>query len=226
MAEHNYSYRFPRHLLRWLMGTTGLVVVLALLYGAVCLYDWFAMADAEHFIAARGTVVLFDVYLKMFSYIWPALILLFYVLFFMWLYRTSANAHAMGADLDNNAGFSVGMFFVPILNLFLPPVMMSELVRASINAPLWRAQPKSAVVALWWTLQLSSQIGGLALRFAQPAPGASLMEFRNFFGGTAIFALVSAAHWTVVALLVGKISRNQRRQWDEFSPDQAEAIFS
>jgi hypothetical protein len=226
MAGHNYSYRYSSRLVRWLTAVLGLAIVLLLLSEAACAYDWFMLGDAVRFIAARSTIAMVSVYLRMEVYGLVLLIILAYVLFFIWIYRTSANAHAMGADLSHSAGFSIGMFFVPGLNLFMPPMMMSELARASINAPLWRTQPKSILVALWWTLQLAASIGGIMLNFFTPARGAALAEFRTYFGWIIAFQLLSILHYAVMALLVGKISSKQRSQWDEFGPAQAEAIFS
>lgn len=227
----DYSYRDVRHLARWAIWACGLTIVLLFVCEATYAYYWVVLGDVmEGRFSSHAALIgalrsaASDSQLASYSVI--ASFLLTYGLFFIWLYRASANAHAMGADLSHGAGFSVGMFFIPGLNLFLPPMMMSEVARAGINASSWRAQPKSLLVPLWWTLQLITSIGGFALAFSAPVRGASIPEFRTFFVEFLVFRLFGILHYLVIAMLMWKVSADQRRQREEFSPAQAAAIFS
>lgn len=225
MAEHNYTYRDPRTLSRLVIGVSGFTALLHFLGALASLNEW-ALLDAmdrqdfSH-LGSPQTAASFVQITSVASLVgvFPTIIL-----FLMWIYRVSANAHTMGAELSHGAGFSVGMFFIPGLNLFLPPMMMSELARASILASSWRSQKRSLLVPLWWSLQLIVSLGGLALGFGSPKRGASVLEFKTYFYWATAYKLSEILLYLVLALLVARVSGNQRQQWREM--ELAAATFS
>jgi hypothetical protein len=81
----------------------------------------------------------------------------------MWIYRAHANLRE--ADLDGlhfTPGWSIGWFFVPILNLWMPFQAMRELVNASLGkAPPYSA-PTPSTVSAWWAAWL---VGNFASNF-------------------------------------------------------------
>ena len=85
------------------------------------------------------------------------------IAFLCWLYRASANAHALGAtDLIVKPGWSVGWFFVPLANLAMPYVAVRDLWKASARPRDWQAERAPAAIALWWALWLLTGISGAA----------------------------------------------------------------
>jgi phage FluMu protein Com len=87
--------------------------------------------------------------------------------FLMWLYRSYANLTALGAQgLAFSPGWTVGYFFIPIVNLFRPYQVLQETWKgsdpdyASTNSMAWKAAPGSALVGLWWALWLISNVAG------------------------------------------------------------------
>ena len=81
------------------------------------------------------------------------------VLFLVWIYRASANAHALGfTDLKFRPGWAVGWWFVPIANLIQAPRTMLELYRVALaGEPAGpRSHIGSAPVLVWWLLILSA----------------------------------------------------------------------
>ena len=74
------------------------------------------------------------------------------ILFLAWLYRANRNARALGADwMRYSAGWSVGCFFVPLINMVMPYLAFREIWRASRPGP--RGQPQalpSPLLIVWW----------------------------------------------------------------------------
>jgi hypothetical protein len=134
------------------------------------------------------------------------------VVFFFWLYRISANAHAMGArELSANAGLSVGAFFIPFVNFFWPPIIMGELWRASLDAKQWRDQQGTIGIALWWGLWLLNSLTAIVARFWKPS-GTDFGEMQSFFDYLIVAGVVAAAFRAVQAVLVHGLTRRQRGQ--------------
>jgi hypothetical protein len=80
-----------------------------------------------------------------------------WILFLMWVYRTNRNARALGADgMKYTPGWSVGWFFVPVANLWMPCLVMQELWRATSPELIrrWRQASGSTFVGIWWAVSL------------------------------------------------------------------------
>jgi hypothetical protein len=88
------------------------------------------------------------------------------ITFFVWLYRVSANVHALGAsELSAGPGFAVGMYFIPVMNLIMPFLAMGEIWKASIDAPQWKMQKGTLLIPLWWFLQIATGIAAIVILF-------------------------------------------------------------
>jgi hypothetical protein len=220
MAESNYSYRDPRRLARLMIWASRTVVVLHFLTAAAFSYDWTVLGTVEQGTFSSHEALVSSVrsatfYAETATYCSMLAIAVTFLLFFVWIYRTSANAHAMGADLNYGAGLSVGIFFVPGVNLFLPPMMMSELARASTNAPSWKDQKRSPLVPFWWSLQIIVAILSIVIVVIAPSHGAPLSEYRTYFVWHVLYKVPEILLYLVLSYLVGSISSNQQRQWHE-----------
>lgn len=90
--------------------------------------------------------------------------LLALVVFLIWLRRASKNLAGL-VDLGWSPGAMVGLWFVPFLNLAVPPMVMSCLVRGSRAARAgdraWEAQPFNWLVVVWWGAYLAGVAGAL-----------------------------------------------------------------
>jgi hypothetical protein len=87
------------------------------------------------------------------------------IAFCMWFYRAYKNLKVWRIPgLKYSAGWAVGYFFIPILNLFRPYQVAQEIWKASdprvsIEAgPQWRDNSGSSVIGGWWTFWLFSNI--------------------------------------------------------------------
>lgn len=131
------------------------------------------------------------------------------ITFLFWVYRVSANAHALGAvDLGVSAGFAVGMYFIPIVNLFMPPIVMDQIWRASIDAKAWKAQRHSVLIPVWWLFQLTVTVSSLALALA----GRTGRDIETLKGLTAMLIAFYVADFIfrlTVLLLIRRISAAQ-----------------
>ena len=86
------------------------------------------------------------------------IILMFcFVVFLMWLYRARSNLPALGADdVRWSPGWSIAMWFIPIMSLFRPYQVVKETWQASDpgSLPGWRRDPPPDIFGWWWGLFL------------------------------------------------------------------------
>jgi hypothetical protein len=74
-----------------------------------------------------------------------------------WVYRANKNGHALGtAGMKYTPGWSVGWFFVPIANLFMPYWVLKEIWQTGSSTPHggWRQGAVSPLLALWWLVSV------------------------------------------------------------------------
>lgn len=80
-----------------------------------------------------------------------------------WIHRANVNARALGArDLAASPGMSVGWFFVPIANLWMPFQAMRQLWKASAKPGDREAADTSALLGWWWLFWLGWQVATVA----------------------------------------------------------------
>lgn len=88
-----------------------------------------------------------------------------------WIHRANWNARALGAqNLEFTPGWSIGWYFVPLLNLWKPYHAMQEIWKASHKPADWPSQAIPAVLGLWWFLWIAQSIlGNASFRMAMRA---------------------------------------------------------
>jgi len=103
-----------------------------------------------------------------------ALYIAYLVVFLMWIYRANKNLRSLrAAGLSFTPGWAVGWFFVPVMNLFRPYQVVSEIWKASdpkvdmTDDTSWKAVATAPIVGCWWALFLiSTFVANIALRLA------------------------------------------------------------
>lgn len=77
--------------------------------------------------------------------------------FILWFHRAYKNIAGLGAkDVRYGAGWAIGAWFVPVLNLFRPKQIANDIWRASDpDAPAdpgleWKGRPVPAFITGWW----------------------------------------------------------------------------
>jgi hypothetical protein len=108
------------------------------------------------------------------------------VVFFAWVHRASCNAHALSTvPLKHSTGASIGYWFVPIGNLWLPYQVVAEIERAT--APEGRGET-SGWVAAWWAAWVASQLGSRVVGAdAEAVPAFALI---TAFFASSVLAMV------------------------------------
>jgi hypothetical protein len=119
-----------------------------------------------------------------------SLIALFYIVcglgtliaFFVWFYRAHRNLrYANVPGIRHASGWTIGGFFVPILNFFRPYQMMDETWRGSAvmagthTHEKFLLKPANAKIILWWLFAIlagiTSFIGSEAVRYSETIDG-------------------------------------------------------
>jgi len=80
------------------------------------------------------------------------------IMFLTWVFYANKNCRGMANNMFYTAGWSVGSFFIPLLNLFRPCQVMQELWKVSQNPRGWIGRRDSIFVGLWFALRLCSLI--------------------------------------------------------------------
>lgn len=138
--------------------------------------------------------------------------------FLFWIYRAHSNLPALGAEnLDYSPGWAVGYFFIPILNLFRPYQVMSEIWRGS-NPALYSTtigkilRSSSSLVGWWWGMFLimSYLNNVVSLRFTRHINTDE--DFINACYFSAFSYLVISLAATITIKLVRNIEDNQEER--------------
>lgn len=107
-----------------------------------------------------------------------------------WIYRASANAHAMAGGLQTPPPWAVGWFFIPIANFFKPYKSLSETWRASHSPEAWRKTFAPNVLRQWWGCWIVSNIAGN-------------MSFRLTMNATDDMGLMTGSAFGVLSSIAG-----------------------
>ena len=134
------------------------------------------------------------------------------ILFFVWLHRAYVSLHRREVpDLRFSPGWAVGWFFIPILSLYKPYQVVSDLWKASrwggdsSIATSWRNLPTPALVLPWWLLWLSAAIAGRISWFAMPS-GFDAGEWIAFDQLSIGVDVVCAASWLITIPVIRTIT--------------------
>ena len=133
------------------------------------------------------------------------------VAFLKWIYRANLNCRAFGAeDMEFTPGWSIGYYFIPVLNLFRPYQSMKEIWQASHNPANWQSQSGSALLGWWWALWLiSGFLGHMVFRLSMDADSIDELQAST---GISIFSSIIGIPLCLVALnLVKTIAAKQEQ---------------
>ncbi len=134
------------------------------------------------------------------------------VFFLLWLYRAFSNLRPLGAQrLDNSAGWAVGSFFIPFLNLVRPYKAARELWRWSqplgIGPERMTFGPSTSapLVGWWWGLWLVSNFTSNAYwKLSDNTEAAAALPW---LGLVADFTTIAAA--ALAIMMIWSIDRMQ-----------------
>lgn len=137
------------------------------------------------------------------------------ITFVLWVHRTYANLPAIGAKrIRFSPNLAIGMFLVPVLNLFEPLRVVREIWRESDPAGLTgKAMPNgrgptAAIIDAWWAALLIAAAFNLSGRLFQNV-GFSLGEWRMIL--SSLFCSLAAI---MAILIVRRIDVFQQRRYE------------
>ena len=110
--------------------------------------DYVSGADTEAFFTA-GTAL---------AYLITLIVSAFLVL--MWYLRSVRNAHALSNGVETSPKWAIWWFFIPLVSLWKPYAMTSELWRSSRQPDGWKSLPDPSLLRWWWGAVL---VGGLVI---------------------------------------------------------------
>ena len=87
------------------------------------------------------------------------------IVFGRWIYLAQKNLPELGArSLRFGPGWSLGVFFVPVLNLWAPYQAMGDLAKASRDPRTWQLEDTPVLILVWWIMWLLVSAIGYGLR--------------------------------------------------------------
>ncbi|WP_010218532.1 DUF4328 domain-containing protein [Sphingomonas sp. PAMC 26621] len=125
----------------------------------------------------------------------------------LWIYRASANAHAVSDDLTISPRWSVGFFFVPVMNLFKPYRAMRETWQASIAPGALHTVPVPLTLRIWWGLWLTSSVLG-NVNYRLTANAKTIQDIA--VGGWLDIIAVDVPMAVSLIVLIRRLGANQR----------------
>ncbi len=131
-----------------------------------------------------------------------------------WTYRAHANLHQAGLDeLRYSPRWSVGSFFVPLVNLVVPFRAMRELHNRSHGEGPWQAATPVGDVTSWWACLISafavSTVAAM-VAFLATIPNLYVIQPPGVNTGLALFALVLfAGAGAFLFRTIGAVTRAQ-----------------
>ena len=143
-----------------------------------------------------------------------AYILVFVVtgfVFLKWIRRANINSSGFGVQgMTFTPGWSIGYYFIPILNLFKPYQAMKEILQVSKDPRGWFHQSGGQLLGWWWGLWLAS---GVVSRMSTRAytKATTVEEFQSASNLSIVDEVVSIILTIVAAILVRTIARNQEK---------------
>ena len=146
------------------------------------------------------------------------------IVFLVWINRASKNLRAFGGPTPRfSSGWAVGYWFVPILNLFRPFLVVREIWERSAEAA-GKPGASTATVGLWWMVWLiyciAQRAFSASLRQAESQDQTELiagLRFSTQIGIASDSASIVAA--VLVFVVVLKITRWQETAGDSLDAD-------
>jgi hypothetical protein len=190
-------FRDPKRLTRWLCCLLIACILVDVLFGLTALVQAYVIsAISEGSVPSRPVMVIATEasgLRRAFGNVAALVPLSAMILWLIWTYRMSANAHVLGgAGLRFTPGWAVGWYLVPLANLWVPYQAMSEIWRVSKNPARWQ-QERTDRRMLWWWLTSVACVTVSNIHIGGPWPGYDALILNEQLGVvSALLGLVSA----------------------------------
>ena len=131
--------------------------------------------------------------------------------FLKWIHRANSNCHGFGAEgMKFTPGWSIGYYFIPIINLYKPYQAMKEIWKVSTNPANWQDETGGAVLRWWWALWLiSGFLGQAAFRMSLRADTISALQASTTV--SIISGIINIPLYIVAVSLISSIFAKQEQ---------------
>ncbi len=144
------------------------------------------------------------------------------VAFFVWLFRAKKRVVALGMEGgEYSPGLTVGSFFIPFLNLYLPFAAVRELWQSSRAPRNWKEQPSSALVGCWWAVWVVNALMGAVVGLVMKN-SAGLEELKTatlWMLASAFLGIASLAATLVLVVLISSRVRGCEQEAETRAAD-------
>jgi hypothetical protein len=131
------------------------------------------------------------------------------ILFGRWIYLAQKNLPELGARyLRFGPGWSVGVFFVPLLNLWAPYQAMGDLTKASRDPRTWQLEATPALILVWWILWLLKQFIGNGM-LASQSSAHTINRLEVFTNMEIASGVLSVPLYLLARYIVRRVWRDQ-----------------
>ena len=111
--------------------------------------------------------------------------------------------------MEFTPGWSVGYYFIPILNLYKPFRAMKEIWQVSHNPVSWKSDETVPILNGWWALWiLSGILGQLSFRLSMSAN--TIGSLRTSTGVSILSAIVDISLFLVALSVVSQVCTKQQ----------------
>jgi hypothetical protein len=139
----------------------------------------------------------------------------------VWFHRVRVNAEVFApAGHRLSRGWSIGAWFVPVVNLWFPKQIANDIWRASTP---YGANPGLGAVTAWWTLWIISWVLNV-LSF--PADENDLDDMQREASMTTAAGLAMVAASILALLFIRKLSDRQLAKWYQGPNPQGAAPYA
>jgi Domain of unknown function (DUF4328) len=137
------------------------------------------------------------------------------VFFIMWFRRAYNNLHQIGSfHVSFGEGWAAGSWFVPILNLFRPVQIMSEIWKGTQAATPGKPVAGTPLIALWWTFWIIATIVG---RIAFRMPDKSVEDVLTATWVQILSEVLQIIAGIALILLIRKVNTAENELYDAWA---------
>ena len=150
------------------------------------------------------------------------------IIFIMWFYRAYKNLHALKIpSLNHTPGWAIGAWFVPILNLGRPYVIMREIWDETQYFVLDKNEKQNvssnSIVGWWWGLWLLHNFSGRI--YARIASGATtIAELKTSTGVAIIIELIEMVTMIVTLMMLNRMFDYENKFFEFVSNQRSQPL--
>ena len=131
------------------------------------------------------------------------------IVFWIWLARVYAWIRATRGPTKYSTGWAIGSWFVPIANLFVPPMAISDAVKKGANG-----ESGGLVPVFWiaWLVALGATVAEAMMNAIAESPQLSISDFRFLFDNARAFYWVGfvaqVVAWGSLLVIVKTVTKH------------------